>query len=546
MIVIMLRFVPLLLVVMTICMGYNTRKTLKYHRYASYRTMLMSPDVINNDNIIRPLGGYERLLSRITPNSNSVSLSHGACYEIKGCVSKEMMQRAIIYCMKKHPILRTYILKSQHNSKLHYFAYCQDSYEELSQKVLETIEVTSYEELTETWKKQLNRAVNSPSFPEDGPQWHLTNVVYSNLDKDINESAWVFCFNHGIDDQGSVNILVNDIIEFCCNGNNESPMETKTFPPSIEDAIATGLPNFATIGWILIQLFNSLNFPKMLPFRLEKNFNESEKYGNPDMRNTFLKFICISPEETNTLLQVCKDRGVKVTYLLSAVMLIVTSAYIQENTDNKLLQDLRLRFLLSVGLRPYASEYYKSLSPIKNDDFTNSTIACTAGAVDYIMNVPSKSTSGVQCWTGSETQITDIFEMAKKSNDLAALILDFVPESVRLFGLGMQYVDILRVVEMDARNTNTMGRGFSCGVSNMGVVKLNKANDRGNLYVTRGYYGTSHSRNGVLCQLSCMTINNSFQGCLQFTSPLTSIDEADIFTKRVEDIMRSIIMTKKK
>ena len=42
----------------------------------------------------------------------------------------------------------------------------------------------------------------------------------------------------------------------------------------------------------------------------------------------------------------------------------------------------------------------------------------------------------------------------------------------RLFGLGMQYADILSIVEAEAKNPSTLGRGYTCGVSNVGVVKL--------------------------------------------------------------------------
>jgi len=217
-------------------------------------------------------------------------------------------------------------------------------------------------------------------------------------------------------------------------------------------------------------------------------------------------------------------------------MLLATSAYIQ---DNYSLQDIRLRFLLSVGLRPYASKYYKEINKIYSNDFTNGTVACAAGAIDYIVPISTKTTSYAQSWTGSDEEIEDFFELAKKSKDLANSIMCFVPESVRLFGLGMDYIDILRVVEMESKNNNNMGRGFSCGVSNMGMVNFDK-NKSDNIQVKEGYYGTSHTRNGVLCQLSCMTIDKSFNGCLQFTSPLTSDDEANIYANRFENILRSI------
>jgi hypothetical protein len=386
-----------------------------------------------------------------------------------------------------------------------------------------------------------------------------------------NESAWVFCFNHGIDDQASVNIIVSDMLHYChhhqhdsndsndSNDNNHSIIQSKPFPPCIEEAIATGLPNLSTLLWALLQLYNSLCMPVMLPSKVailkKSNSGEYSKYVDPNQRSTFVRLVTISSEETVALVAMCRQRGVKVTYVLSAAMLLATSAYIQGDGHHLPPRDLTLRFLLSVGLRPYASEEYKESYANKNnnndnnnndDDFTNGTVACAAGAIDYIMKISSSLTSSVYSWNGSDDNINDLFEVAKRSSELADKTLPFVPESVRLFGLGMQYLDILRVVEMDASNANTMGRGFSCGVSNMGIVKLNNANttisnsNSNDIYVKAGYYGTSHSRNGVLCQLSCMTINNSLQGCLQFTHPLMSYDEADAFSTRFERIIRSI------
>ena len=36
----------------------------------------------------------------------------------------------------------------------------------------------------------------------------------------------------------------------------------------------------------------------------------------------------------------------------------------------------------------------------------------------------------------------------------------------------MQYAEILPLVEAEAKNPSTLGRGYTCGVSNVGVVKL--------------------------------------------------------------------------
>ena len=52
-------------------------------------------------------------------------------------------------------------------------------------------------------------------------------------------------------------------------------------------------------------------------------------------------------------------------------------------------------------------------------------------------------------------------------------ICNLVPESVRLFGLGMESpIDILKAVEIDANSPNTMGRG----IYNSNVLDNNNVN----------------------------------------------------------------------
>jgi hypothetical protein len=154
----------------------------------------------------------------------------------------------------------------------------------------------------------------------------------------------------------------------------------------------------------------------------------------------------------------------------------------------------------------------------------------------------------------------DFWDLAKACKDQAEEIIvknDFVPESVRLFGFGMQYADILTIVEAEARNPDTLGRGYTCGVSNVGLAKLPtppaapSSSGRGFLLGGKqstaavrpvaAYYGTSHARNGVYCLLSTITVDDVFCGCLQFTNPLTTTDEAAAFKKGLLAMLLSII-----
>ena len=96
----------------------------------------------------------------------------------------------------------------------------------------------------------------------------------------------------------------------------------------------------------------------------------------------------------------------------------------------------------------------------------------------------------------------------------------------------LRFVDILKVVEMAAANTDNFGREYSCGVSNVGVVELvsnpgaKSEGDVTSLFPTGVYYCTSHARNGVLCQLSSQTVNGELCGCLQFPLPIVNKSKA--------------------
>lgn len=109
---------------------------------------------------------------------------------------------------------------------------------------------------------------------------------------------------------------------------------------------------------------------------------------------------------------------------------------------------------------------------------------------------------------------------------------------------------------MDASSAGTLGRGFSCGLSNMGVASFPAATsqkERSSVEVALEgvYYGTSQGRNGVLSLLSCMTVGKegsdsvvaekkSLSGCLQFVSPLISAEEADRYLSLLLFLARRI------
>ena len=375
-------------------------------------------------------------------------------------------------------------------------------------------------------------------FPADGPQWRLTNIH----NKDGGESAWIFAFNHGIDDQQSVNILTQDLLDFV-SGNG--PTDALPLPPNVESAICPGPPNPLTLLWSIYQLYNSLRMPTVVPRRINEGLkSEADKYSNyadPDLRETICEVMMLSEEATARLRQRSKEEGVTVTNTLAAAMLVINAMLVLETDDPSSAtptEDVTLRFLLSVGLRPYGVES----SDV--EDWSKGTVACAGGAIDYIMKVSHEAyaplmNSMTASRDGSALTMTHGFwDLARGSQELSKKLIDmgFVPESQRLFGIGMEVVDILKAVEIEARNRGSLGRGYTCGVSSVGLVNFSKAK----VSVKGVFYGTSHGRNGVLSLLSCMTVNGVFTGCLQFPSPLIDRIRAEGVRSTLERILNNL------
>ena len=286
--------------------------------------------------------------------------------------------------------------------------------------------------------------------------------------------------------------------------DDESTNTNKLFPPCIEDAISPELPGLTTLVWSVYQLFNSAAGAQVLPnnvislYKSNKNGEEfANKYLNPNNRITFVETFILSPEVTKKVLRLCRSNNVTITHLLSAITLALTSVFFQINKnsnhsnnietnknsiESQFIKGMKLRFLLSVGLRPFGknnSNNSNSNNGSNNgsnnpQDFTDGTVACASGAIDYVLPVSdilAKSTYQVyKHHTGVKDNgqqfnkiddFTSFWLLAKTCKDTANNLIQnykFIPESVRLFGLGMKYAEILPLVENEAKNPATLGR----------------------------------------------------------------------------------------
>jgi hypothetical protein len=302
-----------------------------------------------------------------------------------------------------------------------------------------------------------------------------------------------------------------------------------------------------------------------------------------------VKHFRLSVDATRRLSALARERRtssarITVTHVLSAAMICVSDLVLRGcvtevsgGTHPRLTQ----RILLAVDLRNFAHNS-------AGEDFTRGTVACASGAVDYLLT-PSQALSRhsrewAQFVVGHPPLLRDLSQRARELSEelreelwlLAAECCKrsesllrtcrFVPESVRLFDMGMKLqragvADIFRATDMDAHSLNTLGRGYTCGVSNMGVMRTvqmmsnipppsgahrppvkdpSLSAEQGNVRVTEACFATSHARNGVLFQLSCMTVDEALCGCLQFTSPITTEEEAETFLVLLEKLLNNL------
>lgn len=514
---------------------------------------------------LRQLGTFEKLLSRRNSNSktNAVSLSHGCVVILDESLPDSTLKSALWECIKHHQFLRVSISDSieWHSIPL----------KDIDLNNVVTTVSSLSNDFDNQWRKLLENSLNGPHFPVHGPLWRVTNLVCDSSDdinRDNRRSAWIFTFNHAIDDQQSINIMVKDILSHAnmISDVSNTVKNHAILPPSMEEAVCPEFfPNLKTLLWAFYQLHNSLQGPTVLPQWLTSKISQNKDIAfnkmiaEPANRRTIIETLSLNGTALNTIRNLCKQRGLTITHFLSAAVLTISSVLIQlpeeaqeegRDTNMSSFQQLDLRLLVAIGLRNFASPNYNprhahagNAEDIGND-WTNGSVACASGAVDFIVDVPK--VDSLKDGVNVSEEFWALAMQCKDKLDFAVKTMDFVPESVRLFSLGWKMgLDILKAVSMEARNVNTLGRAYTCSVSNVGLVSYKSIPAvpvRGDSTVSsiRGiYYGTSQSETGVLCQLSTITVDDAFCCCLQFPHPIVTPKQATFIKEQLSALLQS-------
>lgn len=182
-------------------------------------------------------------------------------------------------------------------------------------------------------------------------------------------------------------------------------------------------------------------------------------------------------------------------------------------------------------------------------------MASAAGAMDFLARVPAGS--GARLLDASSSSSSSAKAEAHErfwslaghcSRSLEAFVAaGFVPESVALFDWGMRAIELNEVVEREAENGKTLGRAYTCGVSNMGIFQpKSSSNDDGagvgyGPYRLAGlHYATSSSLTGTLYQLSCGTVGGALCLTLHGAWPLVDRPTARAFADALARVLACV------
>lgn len=188
-------------------------------------------------------------------------------------------------------------------------------------------------------------------------------------------------------------------------------------------------------------------------------------------------------------------------------------------------------------------------------DWEDGAVASAAGAMDYLALVPAGSGDRLLSSPSSSSTLEAFWALAGRCRgSLDAFVRGgFVRESVALFDWGMRAIELNEVVEQEAENGRTLGRAYTCGVSNMGVFGFGFGGERRQEGAVVAYgahalaglhYATSSSLTGTLYQLSCGTVGGALCLTLHFASPLVDRATARAFADALVRVLAEVATAK--
>jgi len=521
------------------------------------------------------------------------SMSHVQVTTLSATPSLAALSAAIDLALDTHPLLRCHVegngepderidlaqmVRKGEPNPCRFVAEEKKNFD--SKDVLRVVDVvtgdSAEDALKRSWEANFAHDIDDGSWYERssaGPLWRLT---LHRLEKGNGDSpcALVFASNHAISDQGSVNVLMDqllsDIASIESSGNVSNKAAMQAMPMAMEDSVL-GMDNRwadvttdgvspGTIKYVANKAAEGLRSPVILPdssgggdgvIGAISTIMGKSAGGESDTateRSTTLQFRNLESETTTNLLEACRANGVSVTNALIAAMALTSTDFIdggEEQSGN----ERNYKVLQSLDMRRFGAQLDKC-----------DTVACMAGSNDLMLGpLPDRSGEALRSNPKSSKSQKLFWDLAREGRDQTNQFVESggPNHAVRVFDFAMTISDMNNLVDLTAKSKDSQGRAYSAGVSNNGVYERQKAvkreddNDRGTIQAKHGkyevqdvYFGTPHSRSGCLYQVSTMTVNGSMKLTFHPASPIVNEETNAKFADAYAEMLNIVANTK--
>ncbi|CAM9907347.1 unnamed protein product, partial [Ectocarpus fasciculatus] len=524
--------------------------------------------------VSRKLGSFEKMLTQTQDGAGpaedgirTLTTPHVWAAVIDGDLPRSSLKRGIEAVLARHPMLRACIRtpdgpkepliditgKEREDGDPLYFCESEcESLGALAERVLspEEDEISGDEAFAREWQGRLERNLDNARLPVSaGPNWRVETIRLSgpgSPGRRSRRTALVCTMNHALEDQRSSNVMLQGILEAAA-GTASGPADSADddaagfdLPPSMEAAIVEGKRIRRNTLWYMwaqarATIAKPVVLPDGLPSVTERIEGGDEGPFGVKSRKSTCEFSSVSADDVSAMLQACsRERGLTLSGALSAACQMACSdvAHAEGSRGSNL-----YKFLLAVDLRRFGSGEYSDM-----DDWTGGTVACAGGAIEYAVKVPAGSGSRLVGRNGEEAARVareEFWRLAKRCKTATRDMVEkeTLREAVAFFDWVMDNIHVWKSVDIESRNAKTLGRAYTCGVSNMGRYPFDT--EVGNLSLKAVHYGTSQSTRGSLFQLSCGTIDGELFMTLQFAEPLVTRKTGEACLQGIIDNLRA-------
>jgi len=521
------------------------------------------------------------------------SMSHVSVTTLSATPSVRALRTAIEAAMDAHPLLRCRVEGTgEPDERIDLFQMvrrgepdpCAFAVPErrtfASEDVLRVVDVAeggSASSLEESWRANFARDIDDGSWygrSREGPLWKLTlhRSRGGGGDGGSDEPcALMFSSNHAISDQGSVNVLMDQILADVASIEQNQKISNMAVPQEVpmamEDSVLgmhgrwsdvqTAGISPGTVKYVADKAAEGFRGPVILPddagdggssvVGAVSTIMGQSAGGEEDgsERRTVLQFRDLSEGTTSALLGSCRANGVSITNALTAAVALTAADFI-DGGDAKGGRERNYKVLQSLDMRRFGARLDEC-----------ETVACMAGSNDLMLG-PLPDRSGEYARSSSSPGGRKLFwDLAREGRDQTNRFVesDGPIHAARVFDFAMTISDMNNLVDLTARSKDSKGRAYSAGVSNNGVYERQRAvrreddggGDRGNIQTKHGkyevqdiYFGTPHSRSGCLYQVSTMTVGGSMKLTFHPASPIVSEETNSKFADAFVDLLEKM------